>query len=76
MYDGRPPARSGIIAASSERSRHRIQPQAVISTITGIAAAPSATTIVGPIPVTRIVPARPITNALHQLPVFGIPACS
>ena len=74
MNDGRPPARSGIIAAISESSRHRIQPQAVIRTMIGIADAPKLTTIVGPIPVTRIVPASPITKALHQVPVRGIPA--
>ena len=38
-----------------------------MTTITGIAAAPSDVTITGAIPVTRIVPARPITNAPHQL---------
>ncbi len=41
--------------------------------ITGTAAAPSVVTIVGAIPVTRIVPARPITNAPHQLMVLGRP---
>ena len=39
----------------------------------GIAAAPSEVTITGAIPVTRIVPARPITNAPHQFVVFGSP---
>jgi hypothetical protein len=34
--------------------------------ITGTAAAPSVVTITGAIPVTRIVPARPMTNAPHQ----------
>jgi hypothetical protein len=32
----------------------------------GIEAAPSEVTITGAIPVTRIVPARPITKAPHQ----------
>jgi hypothetical protein len=41
--------------------------------ITGIDAAPSSVTITGAIPVTRIVPAKPITNAPHQLVVFGSP---
>src|SRR5271170_5892553 len=53
---------------------HSSQPQAVMRTITGIAAAPSETTIVGAMPVTRIVPASPMTKALHQLAVLGIPA--
>ena len=51
-------------------------PLIVISTITGTDAAPSSVTITGAIPVTRIVPARPITNAPHQFVVFGNPADS
>ena len=39
----------------------------------GIATAPSETTIIGAIPVTRIVPASPITKAPHQFVVFGRP---
>ena len=38
----------------------------VITIITGIAAAPSDVTITGAMPVTRMVPARPITKAPHQ----------
>ena len=38
----------------------------VITMMTGIDAAPSVVTITGAIPVTRIVPARPMTNAPHQ----------
>src|SRR5216684_4344627 len=34
--------------------------------VTGIAAAPSDVTMTGAMPVTRIVPARPITKAPHQ----------
>jgi hypothetical protein len=48
----------------------------VITTITGTEAAPSSVTMTGAIPVTRIVPASPITNAPHQLVVFGNPADS
>ena len=39
----------------------------------GMATAPSEVTITGAIPVTRIVPAKPITKAPHQLVVFGRP---
>ena len=38
----------------------------VITTISGIDAAPSEVTMTGAMPVTRIVPARPTTNAPHQ----------
>ena len=65
-YEGEPPVRSGIIAESSARIRHSRYPVIVMTTITGIAAAPSDVTITGAMPVTRIVPARPITNAPHQ----------
>ena len=44
--------------------------------MTGTDAAPSSVTITGAIPVTRIVPASPITNAPHQFVVFGKPADS
>ena len=59
--------RSGIIAESSARSRQSRYPVIVITMITGIAAAPREVTITGAMPVTRIVPARPMTNAPHQL---------
>src|SRR4051812_33604900 len=39
-YDGNPPVRCGIIAASSARQRHSTTAAAVIATNTGIAAAP------------------------------------
>ena len=48
----------------------------VITTMTGTEAAPSSVTMTGAIPVTRIVPARPMTNAPHQLVVLGRPADS
>ena len=38
----------------------------VMTTISGIDAAPSEVTMTGAMPVTRIVPARPTTNAPHQ----------
>ena len=63
---GEPPVRSGIIAESSARIRHNKYPVIVITIITGIAAAPRDVTITGAIPVTRMVPASPITNAPHQ----------
>ena len=44
-----------------------------MTTITGIDAAPSDVTITGAIPVTRIVPARPMTNAPHQFVSFSRP---
>src|SRR5690242_6533446 len=66
-YVGEPPVRSGIIAESSARSRQSRYPVIVMTTICGIAAAPNDVTMTGAIPVTRIVPARPITNAPRQL---------
>src|SRR5579864_2726693 len=72
-YEGEPPVRSGIIAESSARKRQSSQPVTVMKTMLGIDAAPSEVTITGAIPVTRIVPARPITNALHQFPSAGSP---
>ena len=45
----------------------------VMSTMLGIADAPSEVTITGAIPVTRIVPASPITNAPHQFVSLGSP---
>ena len=42
-------------------------------TMLGIDAAPTDDTITGAIPVTRIVPARPITNAPHQFVSCGSP---
>src|SRR3954467_791229 len=45
----------------------------VMAMMTGIEAAPSDVTITGAMPVTRIVPARPMTNAPHQLVSFASP---
>src|SRR4051794_18242283 len=45
----------------------------VITTISGIDAAPSAVTITGAIPVTRITPASPTTNAPHQFVSLASP---
>src|ERR1700756_5192319 len=72
-YDGEPPVRSGIIAESSARKRQSSQPLRVTMTMLGIEAAPTDVTITGAIPVTRIVPASPITNAPHQLVSRGSP---
>ena len=65
--DGIPPVRSGQIVASSARHRHRKQPAIVITPIRMMPSAPVPCTTYGAMPVTRIVPARPITNAPHQL---------
>src|SRR5262245_32497436 len=62
-----PPVRSGIIAANSARQKHKITPAAVTSTKSGIAAAPMLCTAKGATPVTKIVPASPMTKAPHQL---------
>ena len=72
-YEGDPPVRSGIIAESSARNRHRSQPLSVTMMMLGIAAAPTDVTITGAIPVTRIVPASPMTNAPHQFVSRGSP---
>jgi hypothetical protein len=45
----------------------------VMKTISGIEAAPSDVTMTGAMPVTRIVPARPTTNAPHQFVPFVRP---
>ena len=68
-----PPVRSGIIAESSARNRQSNQPDSVMTMMLGIDAAPMLVTITGAIPVTRIVPARPITNAPHQFVSCGSP---
>src|SRR5689334_4356801 len=44
-----------------------------MKTMSGIDAAPSVVTITGAMPVTRIVPARPMTNAPHQFVSFASP---
>ena len=63
---GEPPVRSGIIAESSARNRQSSQPVRVMKTVTGMEAAPELVTMTGAMPVTRIVPARPMTKAPHQ----------
>ena len=65
--DGIPPVRSGQMLASSARHRHRKQPAIVITPMRMMPSAPVPWTTYGAIPVTRMVPARPITNAPHQL---------
>jgi hypothetical protein len=45
----------------------------VTITMLGIEAAPTDVTITGAMPVTRIVPASPITNAPHQFVSRGRP---
>ena len=65
-YDGSPPARSGIIADISASRKQTTTPVMVTKMMLGTEAAPSFVIITGAMPVTRIVPARPITNAPHQ----------
>src|SRR5215467_12166232 len=67
------------MVASSARQKHRKQPAIVITPIRMIPSAPVPCTTYGAMPVTRMVPARPITNAPHQLvplarPVSGTTA--
>ena len=64
--DGIPPVRSGQTVASSARQKQRKHPRIVMAPMRRIPAAPMPLTTTGAIPVTRIVPARPITNAPHQ----------
>src|SRR5215467_13871503 len=78
--DGMPPVRSGHIVASSARQKQRKQPAIVITPMRMMASAPVPCTAYGAMPVTRIVPARPITKAPHQLvplarPFSGIASC-
>src|SRR5215469_2387047 len=65
-YPGMPPVRSGHMVPSSARHRQRKQPKTVITPISRMPSAPVPCTTKGAMPVTRIVPARPITNAPHQ----------
>src|SRR5215472_4200476 len=65
-YPGIPPVRSGHIVASSARHRHKKQPAIVIVPMRMMPSAPVPCTTNGAIPVTRMVPARPITKAPHQ----------
>ena len=61
-----PPVRCGKRAASSPMHRQTIKPMITTSAMAGMAAAPMDETANGTMPVTRMVPARPITNAPHQ----------
>src|SRR5215831_1953778 len=62
-----PPVRSGHIVASSARQKHRKQPASVMTPMRMMPSAPVPWTTYGAMPVTRIVPASPITKAPHQL---------
>src|SRR3989442_689307 len=64
--EGMPPVRSGHIVASSARQKQRKAPAIVITPIKMMPSAPVPWTTKGAMPVTRIVPARPITKAPHQ----------
>src|ERR1700677_3713542 len=61
-----PPVRCGRSAANSPMQRQTISPIMTTSAMAGMAAAPMDETANGTMPVTRMVPARPITNAPHQ----------
>src|SRR6516165_5220975 len=54
------------MAASSAKNRQSSQPVKVMNTVIGIDDAPSAVTMTGAMPVTKIVPAKPMTKAPHQ----------
>src|SRR5215472_6475215 len=73
--EGMPPVRSGHIVASSARQKQRKQPASVITPMRMMPSAPTPWTTAGAIPVTRIVPASPMTNAPHQLVPLARP-CS
>src|ERR1700677_2835144 len=62
-----PPVRCGSSAASSPMQRHTMRPMITTRAMAGMAAAPMEDTAKGTMPVTRMVPARPITKAPHQL---------
>src|SRR6266513_2337113 len=70
-YPGMPPVRSGHIVASSARHRQRKHPAIVMTPIRMMPSAPVPWTTYGAMPVTRMVPARPMTKAPHQL----VPLC-
>src|ERR1700691_5019788 len=61
-----PPVRCGRRAANSPMHRQTIRPMMTTRAIAGMAAAPMEETANGTMPVTRMVPASPITNAPHQ----------
>src|SRR5215471_11098442 len=73
--DGMPPVRSGHRVASSARHRHRKHPASVITPIKMMPRAPVLCTTYGAMPVTRIVPASPITKAPHQFVPLARPFC-
>src|ERR1700722_1134778 len=62
-----PPVRCGSSAASSPIHRHTISPITTTRAMAGMAAAPMEETAKGTMPVTKMVPARPMTTAPHQL---------
>src|SRR6516162_11668658 len=64
--EGMPPVRSGHMVASSARQKQRKQPAIVITPMRMMPSAPVPCTTYGAMPVTRIVPASPITKAPHQ----------
>src|ERR1700728_3287771 len=66
-YEGMPPVRWASSAASSPMHRQTIRPMTTTRAIAGIAAAPIDWTANGTMPVTRMVPANPMTKAPHQL---------
>src|SRR5215470_5453007 len=74
--DGIPPVRSGHIVASSAKQKQRKQPAIVITPMRMMPSAPVPWTTYGAMPVTRIVPASPMTNAPHQLVPLARPFSS
>src|ERR1700677_1633364 len=62
-----PPVRWGNNAASSPMHKQTMSPITTTSAMAGMAAAPIAATAAGTMPVTRMVPASPMTKAPHQL---------
>src|SRR5215472_6123757 len=74
--DGMPPVRSGHMVASSARQKHRKQPAIVITPMRRMASPPVPCTAYGAMPVTRIVPASPMTTPPHHFvplakPLYG-----
>src|SRR5277367_4899332 len=61
-----PPVRCGRRAANSPMQRQTIRPMTTTRAMAGMAAAPMDETANGTMPVTKMVPASPITNAPHQ----------
>src|ERR1051326_6936045 len=74
------PVRSRHIVTSSARQKQREQPASVITPIKMMASAPVPSTAAGAMPVTRMVPASPMTKAPHQFvplarPFSGTDSC-